>query len=412
MTDQTTDTTTTDTDPKETNVTTTEPTILDRFELFEDTLNLEIVERRAEIRAMTQALVAGVPMFLLGPPGVAKSMLVNRANAYIDGARKFEVLMTRFTQMEEVFGPVSLSGLKNDEFKRKLDGYLCDANIAFVDEIFKANSSILNAFLWAINEGIYRHDTEIIDIPLHLLLCASNEMPQDDSLGALYDRLLFRFIVNPVRDQSAFITMLKTNIPKNPEPILSWDDVVEAHEGSKKVIIPDVVLDAVGEMRKKLKEAGIEPTERRFVQSMKIVRAAAYLDGCDVADVEHLRPLQHVMWDDQEQIAAVSKVVLAIAAPLDNEAHQLLAEVEKLERSLDSITQDEERHRKGTEIHSKLRRCHRDLNALDKRATGRRRSETLIEVRERLVALSTRVLVEIFKVDEDEAGTVATDTTA
>lgn len=377
--------------------------LIERFEEFEDTLNAEIVERKPEVQALCQALIAGVPMFLLGPPGTAKSLLANRANAYIDGADKFEVLMTRFTQMEEVFGPVSLAGLKEDRFKRKLTGYLCTANIAFLDECFKANSSILNALLWAINEGIYRDDTEIIPIPLHLLLCASNEMPQDDSLGALYDRLLFRFIVSPVRDQSAFLTMLRTTIPKDPDPILTWSDVVEAHDMSKKVIITDQVLEAVAEIRKQLHAAGIEPTERRFVQSMKIVRAAAFLDGCEYADLEHLRPLQHVLWDDQEQIAKVSKVVLGVAAPLDNEAHQLLAEVEKLEMSLNDIAQDDEKQRKGTEIHSKLRRCTKDLEDLKRRAgTSRRRSETLTEVQDRLATLTSRVLLEVFNVKDVE----------
>lgn len=383
---------------------TKQTTTLERFEELEDTLNAEIVERKAEVRALCQALVAGVPMFLLGPPGTAKSLLANRANAYIDGADKFEVLMTRFTQMEEVFGPVSLSGLKEDRFKRKLTGYLCTANIAFVDEIFKANSSILNAFLWAINEGIYRDDTEIIDIPLHLLLCASNEMPQDDSLGALYDRLLFRFIVSPIRDQSAFLTMLRTNVPKHPDPILTWANVIEAHEASKKVIITDQVLEAVAEIRKQLHGQGIEPTERRFMQSMKIVKAAAYLDGCEYADLEHLRPLRHVLWDDQEQIAKVDKIVLGVAAPHDNEAHQLLAEVEKLEASLNDIAQDDEKQRKGTEIHSKLRRCAKDLEDLKRRAgTSRRRSsETLVEVQDRLGALTNRVLLEVFNVKNVE----------
>lgn len=379
----------------------TTPTLQEKFQLLNDTLNTEIVERRAEIKATMQGLVAGVPMFLLGPPGVAKSMLVNRVNAYISGARKFEVLMTRFTQMEEVFGPVSLRGLKEDKFKRKLVGYLCDAEVAFVDEIFKANSSILNAFLWAINEGIYRDDTDIIEIPLHFLMCASNEMPQDDSLNALYDRLLLRFVVAPVRDQKSFITMLRTQIPKNPDPILTWDDVMQAHAESVDIAIPEETITALGDLRRKLREQGIEPTERRFVQSLKIVRAAAWLDGCDVAYTEHLRPLAHVLWDDETQIPKVSKVVGEIAAPLDNEARELLAEVEKLERQMAESDQVEDRTRFGNEMHVKLRRCTQDLDKI-KAKMGTRPSDTVTELHHRLKSLTETMLVKIFNVSADE----------
>lgn len=387
-----------------TNTTDTTPTALtlqEKFRLLDETLNAELVERRAEIHAAMQGLIAGVPMFLLGPPGTAKSLLVNRVNAYVDGANKFEILMTRFTQMEEVFGPVSLRGLKEDKFRRKLDGYLCTAEIAFVDEAFKANSSILNAFLWAINEGIYRDDVNIIDIPLHFLMCASNEMPQDDSLNALYDRLLLRFKVDPVRDQQSFLQMLRTSIPKNPDPILTWAEIMQAHEESKEIALPEETIGAIGDLRRKLRDQGIEPTERRFVQSVKIIKAAAWLDGCKVAYPEHLRPLQHVLWNDETQIAKVAKIVSEIAAPLDNDARDLLAEVEKLERSFDEIKDADDKTRFSTEIHVKVRRCSNDLASLEARM-GDRPSELILELRVRLKSLTSRMLTDIFGVDQAE----------
>lgn len=374
----------------------------DKFDLLENTLNAELVERRQENRALTIALVGGVHIFLLGPPGVAKSLLVDRMNAYVSGARVFKILMSRFTQPEEVFGPVSLKGLENDEFVRKIEGYLADCEIGFLDEGFKANSSILNSLLWAINERQYRHGTDVIDIPLSTLLLASNEYPQDDSLNALYDRLLFRFVVKPVRDQQNFLRMMKTVRPENPTPILTWDEIRTAQAEAKQVVIPDPVFEAMAELRRQLKGEGIEPTERRFVESTKIVRATAWLDGCMVADVEHLRPLQHVLWERDEQQATVDKLVIALANPIDNEANALLEEVERLEEKLNSITNDEEKHRKGTEIHGKLRRAKKDLDTIEKRAgNSRRRSETITEVRERLHAITERVLKDVFNFDPD-----------
>lgn len=377
--------------------------LIEKFDQLEDVLNFELVERRYEIGAAMLALVSGAPMFLLGPPGVAKSMLVNRLLAYIHGARGFEVLMTKFTGMEEVFGPTSLKGLKEDEFRRKIEGYLATAQIAFVDEIFKANSSILNAFLWAINERAYRHDTEVIPIPLHTLFCASNELPADESLNALYDRLLFRFEVSPIRDNRSFGQMLKTTIPKDPDPILTWDEIMTAHDESEKVTVPDTVIDAMIELRKQLGDAGIEPTERRFVRSMGIIRAAAFLDGCTQADLEHMRPLQHVLWEVPGQQSEVANLVLAIAAPLDKEANALLAEVEKLEEQLDGIGDSDEKLRKGQEIHGKLRRCNDALTELNVRVgTSRKRNETIAEVKARLHLVTERVLTEVFGVPKDE----------
>jgi MoxR-like ATPase len=271
-----------------------------------------------------------------------------------------------------------------------------------LDEGFKANSSILNSLLWAINERQYRHGTDVIDIPLSTLLLASNEYPQDDSLNALYDRLLFRFVVKPVRDQQNFLRMMKTVRPENPQPILTWEEIRAAQDEAKQVVIPDPVFEAMAELRRQLKAEGIEPTERRFVESTKIIRATAWLDGCMVADVEHLRPLQHVLWERDEQQATVDKLVIALANPIDNEANALLEEVEKLEEKLNSITNDEEKHRKGTEIHGKLRRAKKDLDAIEKRAgNSRRRSETISEVRERLHAITERVLKDVFNFDPD-----------
>lgn len=387
------------------------PAVLqDKFDELEATLNQELVERRHEIRALVTALVAGTSIFLLGPPGVAKSMLIDRLSAYVTDARAFKILMSRFTTPDEVFGPVSLKGLENDEFKRKIEGYLADAEFGMLDEGFKANSAILNALLWAINERQYRHDTDVIDIPLWLIVLASNELPQDESLGALYDRLLFRFEVKPVADQANFLRMLRTKRPENPKPILTWAEVMTAADEAKQVVIPDTVYEALAQLRRNLKEREITPTERRFVEFTKIIRATAWLDGRSTADVEDLRPGANVFWEEPEQITDVGQIVMAIANPLDNEATKLLQEVEKLEASLDKIGTADEKHRKGQEIHQKLRRAAKDLAALEKRAgNSRRRSESIMEVKERLHALTERTLTDVFGFDA--AAAAATDAT-
>jgi MoxR-like ATPase len=371
-----------------------------QFLALEDVLNVELIERRSEIRAALLALVARVHVFYLGSPGVAKSLLVDRANVYISGSRKFKKMMTRFTTPEEIFGPVSLKGLENDEFVRKIDGYLPTVELCFLDEGFKANSSILNALLMAINEREYEHGNTLVDIPLSTLFVASNELPQDESLAALYDRLLFRFDVKSIKDATNFGRMLRTVRPNNPTPLLSWDEVVLAQKGAEAVIVPDVVIDALTGLRRDLREQGIEPTDRRFVESLKVIRAAAWMDECTVADVEHLQPLRHVLWDRPEQQGDVDKLILAIANPFANEARALMTEIDGLEQRLDAIANHPEKYTLGMELHGKLKRCKKDLDTLEKKSGGsNKRNDAIAEVRDRLKHVTDRVLSEVFQFD-------------
>lgn len=385
-------------------MTTTTLSVPEKFDLLEDALNSEIMERTEEIGAMSMALCAGVSLFMLGSPGIAKSMLADRLRMYLSGGQYFNILMMKMTQADEVFGPISLKGLKEDRFERITTNTLVDAHFAMIDEIFKANSAILNALLWAINERKYKHGTSVIKIPLSTMFCASNELPTDTALGALYDRLLFRFEVSPVRDTQNFQKMLSNDIDPEPKPVLSWDDVLVAQEATRKVIVPDIVIEAMTDLRKNLAEKGIEPTDRRFVQCKSIIRAAAYLDGCEVADVEHMQALEHVLWDQPSQRGDVSNLVLARANPLDQEANELMQELAKLEDQLDSLSgSDDDRFSVGNEIHTKITRAAEEIEKLEARAGGsRKRSKKLKAVNDKCLSLTDRVLDEVFHFDPDD----------
>lgn len=376
-------------------------TLAEKFDKLDTTMNSLMVERHREIRASITALLGKRHVFMLGPPGIGKSYLVDLLHDLIQDARVFKILMSRFTVPPEVFGPVSLRAMDEDRFLRKIEGYLPTADLAFIDEVFKANSSILNALLWAMNERQYRHDDEIISIPLKTLFCASNELPQGEELVALYDRLDVRLEVKPVRDPSNFKRMLKLgNDPR--VPILTFSEVLQAQEEVSQVTVPDGVLDQMTELRRLLRTEGIEPTERRFRSSLSLVRAAAWMDGCTQADTEHLRPLQHVLWDRPDQVPTVDRIVLAIASPLDQECHELMAHIDKLETRLDALGDDDDRTKKGGEIHVKLEKAMADLEAIEKRAgTSRHRTAATKEIRDRLLVLTRRVLKDVFKLDPE-----------
>jgi hypothetical protein len=178
-----------------------------------------------------------------------------------------------------------------------------------------------------------------VDIPLSTVFCASNELPQDESLNALFDRLLVRLEVKDLQDSHSFITMLETRPDPNPATILRWEEVVFAQEEARTTNVPEHVIHALAEIRQLLHAENIYPTPRRFQQALSIVRAAAWLDGETDADTEHLMPLQHVLWDDPSQRNQVTDIIAKVASPLDAEALVLLDEILRLRRDCEELDQ-------------------------------------------------------------------------
>ena len=167
-------------------------------------------EREEVIALSLLSAIAGESIFLLGLPGVGKSMVARRLKDAFKDSRCFEYLMSRFSTPDEIFGPVSISKLKDeDTYERNIDGYLPTADVAFLDEIWKAGPAIQNSLLTALNEKIFHNGQIDIDLPLKGIIAASNELPaEDEGLEALWDRFLIRYIVQPIAEKDAFYALL------------------------------------------------------------------------------------------------------------------------------------------------------------------------------------------------------------
>ena len=155
--------------------------------------------------------VAGESIFLLGPPGTAKSLVARRLKLAFKDGQSFEYLMSRFSTPDEIFGPVSISLLKNeDRYERVVKGFLPTAHIVFLDEIWKASPSIQNALLTAINERIFQNGDKTLRLPMKALIAASNELPaEEEGLEALWDRFLVRMVSNCIQSEAEFFKMIR-----------------------------------------------------------------------------------------------------------------------------------------------------------------------------------------------------------
>ena len=300
-------------------------------------LSAGMLEREEAVGLALLGAAAGESVFLLGLPGVAKSMIARRLALAFRGARRFEYLMSRFSTPDEIFGPVSISKLKDaDTYERVTDGYLPTADVVFLDEIWKAGPAIQNSLLTALNEKIFRNGREDVPLPLKAVIAASNELPaQGEGLEALWDRFLVRFIVDPIRDKTNFLSLLtgKTAVPCTvPEELSFTSEEMKAMlEDRDNVGIPESILEFLYSIRtryasraqEQLKDraeaarAGVKPDEddeeesvpyvsdRRWKKIAGLLRTSALLNGREEVDWSDCLLLEHLLWDQDAQTEMV-----------------------------------------------------------------------------------------------------------
>lgn len=295
-----------------------------RIQNLEASITSAFIDRDDEAASLIVSLIAEEHLLLLGPPGTAKSALAN-ALAGAVGGEFYSMLMTKFSTPEEVFGPISLKGLEQDKYQRVTKGYFPESTVAFMDEVFKANSSILNSLLSALNERVFDNGGKRQSIPLEVCIGASNELPESDALDALYDRFCLRHWVTYISDRDARKRLAMMTGAPSIGVRLQPGDLAELRALRGKVMVPDEVVDGLLDICEKLaEELGVVVSDRRIRKSMKLVRANAVRCGRLVAEKGDLMILAHSLWVEPEQRAKVFGVVADAASPVFADALRIL----------------------------------------------------------------------------------------
>ncbi len=323
---------------------------------IKDYLNQKFYERQEQIDAILTSLLARQHCILIGPPGTAKSQVVREICNIIDGATYFQWLLTKFTTPEELFGPYSLQELEKGNYKRITSGKLPEAHIVFLDEVFKASSAILNTLLTAMQERIFFNDSQTIQMPLISLFGASNELPQGEELGALYDRFLVRLQVNYISDDSAFASLLTAPPPNNPPnnpPKITLQELQDLQAQADSLPIPDTIIESIIKIRRELNKEGIIASDRRWKQSLDVLKAYAFLDQKPEVDEETLMFLQNCLWSSPEQRKTIVKVLGSVAAPHEAKAVELYDMATEIYQEV--INLDEGKEAAGIEANKKIK---------------------------------------------------------
>lgn len=305
---------------------------LEKLRKIRAELKARYLERDEVIDGAFCALLTGSHLLLVGPPGTAKSQLANDVCRRIEGAHYFQWLLTKFTTPEELFGAVSLKGLENDEYRRVTAGKLPEAHIAFLDEIFKASSSILNTLLTVMNERVFYNGTEKTAIPLITLFGASNELPsEEDELEALYDRFLLRYVVDYIKEDFRFLKMLNSGDGETGGLTITSSELEFAAAGAREVSVPPNILKLISRIRKELAKKGMVPSDRRYKHSVSLLKARAFLEGRNAVSEDDLRLFENVLWREPGERAEIQSVIHQALHGYKDRLRELLIQAKELE---------------------------------------------------------------------------------
>lgn len=332
-----------------------------RMEKLVDSLNEGLHERREHVAVALLAALSGQNIFLLGPPGTAKSLLARRLSSIFNlednSDSYFEYLMHRFSTPEDIFGPVSIAGLKEDKYTRKIKGFLPSARFAFLDEIWKSGPAVLNTLLTIINEKKFRNGAELCDVPLKTLIAASNETPPEgQGLEALYDRFIVRLYSPPIKKVENFEKFLQEKAVADcaacNEFFIHQEEWDKWLKGMREVRVSPETMTVIRVIRLRLAERGdpesmeqeekskVYVSDRRWKKAVSLLQAGAYFCGRTTTNLADTMLLCHCLWttveNKEEVIRVVTESVRESGFVTDLDSSDIVEKKENLRKEINS----------------------------------------------------------------------------
>lgn len=311
--------------------------LIDKLGRVQAEINTRVLEREEETRGILLAILSGTSALFLGDVGTAKTLHISSA-ATLTGLSFFDILMSETTKPDQLFGPIDIPALAEGRQQFKYADYAPGANVLFFDEIFKANATTLNPLLWLMNEHKFRDgDNGIVDCPTYAVFAASNEVPTDPVLKAVFDRLLMRFNVTYLKSDASLhkLVGLLSAGSRSGDAALTKKEVDALRAHVRTIPIPKPVVNLSIKVRRQIEHTmGYKLSDRRFLATFKIMQAAAVLRGDTEVKPVDVEVFAYVGWNEVSQQTRVENVVYASTSAEVVEVSTYMEQVEALRHKI------------------------------------------------------------------------------
>lgn len=365
-------------------------TLFKNFQAFRASLNESFLERESIVDGLLASIITKQNAFLFGVPGTGKSELVRAVSNGFDGSKFFGYLLSPTTDPSELFGPVAVSKLLKDEYTRDVNGYLPSSNIAFLDELFRGSSAVLNSLLTILNERLFNNGKDLIRTPIQSIVAATNSFPQEEALQAFCDRFLFRptvpLLQKPVSKKILDQWALGLTERPTVKSELTYQDLETLQLAASEVTASETFLESFSQVLDVLASRGITISDRRRVQILKFLRGWAIVQGEQEIVPEFLHDtLKHIVYQTPDDIQTISEVLEQCVPTADKLVKQMNRAMSGIMTEVHAILSKEAKNLGDLNgIVEKLRKAHGDLQILDKK------SDTMLESNQYRITVKTR----------------------